>query len=663
MKADSIPPQQELAATLGNSVSMQHSAEEHSSKPDARTPSIVPASPSYERLRALVIGIDDYPSYTKLRGAVADAGDMFGFLTQFMGVPEANIERLLDQQASREAILCAIKAMIQDDRIVRGDPILFYFAGHGCRVLPPKDWKLEGTNIHIEMLCPHDFKRSTSEHEYVEGIPDIMMNDLLSQLAHAKGNNITVILDCCHSGSATRDGSPKTEDLLRSVDVSSHRLRFSGAQSFQDIHVDRVKSRRLRVTPDDNVGMASHVLLAACSENGYAYESAANHRGNFTFQLLASLRDHRGQYSKLTYNSVIDILPKLQHRQSPQCFGVHRSRYLFTSEVPTGTRIRYPIKFSSTIPIILAGSAQGITVGSHFELFGSQHPETPFARGTALKVNAHTTEMEVVGDVGDKSCAWAVQIGVGDSAAVIIAQEDDNELTSAVHNALQQAPEPRFRQCFPKIVAQKAPRYFPRLFGLNPPDAHEVLIRKVGDKAVFEIADPFCLGVGLRHVSGGIPLGSPQPLLAALHHAADFFFHLRRAGEHENISMGITLEMYETALQDNHEPQAYIPKDTTNRIGDDGIARISAVAGINRIPYCLKISSKFERPLYASVISFNMSDLNIQHIYTLPSSKRLEPCIPSDDSLSLGFSYRPKSSICRAYLRDLCLAIPEAADP
>ena len=64
-----------------------------------------------------------------------------------------------------------------------------------------------------ETIVPHDSRTND-----VFDIPDKTMAALLERLAAAKGKHITVVLDCCHSGSGTRKvGGPGTA-LTRRVE-------------------------------------------------------------------------------------------------------------------------------------------------------------------------------------------------------------------------------------------------------------------------------------------------------------------------------------------------------------------------------------------------------------------------------------------------------------
>jgi hypothetical protein len=114
----------------------------------------------------------------------------------------------------------------------------------------------------------------------------------------------TVIFDCCHAGSSTRDGF-NMGLLPRGIELSKDYLILSSIdEDFRDIY------RKGKVPKGYEMeGLASHVLLAACSFSESAYES--NGRGHFTQSLVTFLYDIATRGNKATYVDVIEHLPEL----------------------------------------------------------------------------------------------------------------------------------------------------------------------------------------------------------------------------------------------------------------------------------------------------------------------------------------------------------------
>ncbi|KAH0832380.1 peptidase C14, caspase domain-containing protein [Lanmaoa asiatica] len=153
---------------------------------------------SMQNMFALIIGIDDYISCRKLRGAVADAKSVKEYLEEVLQVPQDHIRTLFDHQATRSAIIKAFRDLRSDQRIENGDPIVIFYAGHGGELPAPLFWGPWGVESKIQCLLPQDYKGST-----IYPIPDCTIGALIQDIAKEKGNNISVIFDCCHSASGT----------------------------------------------------------------------------------------------------------------------------------------------------------------------------------------------------------------------------------------------------------------------------------------------------------------------------------------------------------------------------------------------------------------------------------------------------------------------------
>ena len=141
------------------------------------------------RFFALIVGIDHYKnSVNDLKGCVTDSTNVVTFLEETFCGSARHIKHLQNEQATREQILSAFeKHLIGNDKIMLGDPILFYFAGHGSSVKAP-----EGShtpNKMWEAICPYDDRTGTGS-EQVWGIPDRTYNALMQRLAYIKGGNV-----------------------------------------------------------------------------------------------------------------------------------------------------------------------------------------------------------------------------------------------------------------------------------------------------------------------------------------------------------------------------------------------------------------------------------------------------------------------------------------
>ncbi|KAK0243748.1 hypothetical protein EDD85DRAFT_945078 [Armillaria nabsnona] len=261
---------------------------------------------------ALVIGIDEYKFVEPkqdLHSAVRDADEVNRYLLNDRGVPEANIINLRNGRATRLAIIEVFIELKNDLRITPGEvAIIIYFAGHGAVAHKPSAWKnWETPDDKVKMLCPADINPGINRKDKVDGIPDRMPSQLILDLSKAKGNNITLILDCCHAA----DLSPTCDEHIYSQESLTRSVQ-EGVSYF-----------------------GSHVLLAACKRTQRAWEDGNN--GIFMTALLRSLRKAASSDLQPMYDSLMNGLPTMRGDQTPHWDGKHVHQFIFDSwQVPAG---------------------------------------------------------------------------------------------------------------------------------------------------------------------------------------------------------------------------------------------------------------------------------------------------------------------------------------
>lgn len=273
---------------------------------------------------ALLIGIDRYQTQPALRGCVNDIQAMCSILERRYNVPASHLRMLTNEEATRAHILKTFQEFLIDNPdIQRGDQILFHYSGHGSQMpVEPGEVEPDGLN---ETLVPYD-----SRTPGVFDIPDKTLMALLDRLAAAKGDQITVILDSCHSGSGTRRPEDPSAPRVRRVPVDD---RMPPADLDADIRA-RVSSRAAGPSGWATANLP-YVLLAACRdrEEAHEYEGKIEHATAwygaltfFTVRLLQALPEDT-TYSEL-HEQVAALVNGYHRNQMPQCEG-DRERQLF----------------------------------------------------------------------------------------------------------------------------------------------------------------------------------------------------------------------------------------------------------------------------------------------------------------------------------------------
>ncbi|NLX98329.1 MAG: DUF4384 domain-containing protein [Rhodopirellula sp.] len=153
---------------------------------------LLPASSSAEHY-ALLVGIDDYPRLRNrnLGGAANDVERLSHVLLREFSFPQQNVSILRNQQATLFAIRQAFQQLA--DRVQPGDTVVFHYSGHGTLLVDDNGDEQDGQD---EALCPHDFAENGAQ-----ALRDDELDQMLAKLGPV---HIAVLLDCCHSGTATK---------------------------------------------------------------------------------------------------------------------------------------------------------------------------------------------------------------------------------------------------------------------------------------------------------------------------------------------------------------------------------------------------------------------------------------------------------------------------
>ncbi|TFY62658.1 hypothetical protein EVJ58_g3722 [Rhodofomes roseus] len=388
------------------------------------------------RIFALIVAVDVYRSARvhNLSGCANDAREFEAFLKDVLRVPDQRIMTLCNAEATRYAIIDAFKKHLLENREIQdGDALVFFFSGHGSYGRASDVWSTE--HDRIELICPYDYL--TEDHNEAKwGIPDRTLSGLMHRLASRKSDNITVILDCCHSGGMSRDlDQVKVENhnlmpvrspsdcTVRSAPVCTIPVPWELDREIWD-HVsgsarDMLSQSSSRATYNLKA-MATHVLLAACRSTEQAKEELCHYkstngmrqdvRGVFSAKLITMLRDlGREGLKNVTYSRLMEqlsrpagpapssssLFPILSlASQHPQCDGIHKDRVLFsTRRLPDIPDSFIMEKVGSTWQV-LAGTLHGIAEGTQFGIPRvAADPQTPNIALEATNVRPLTCEV------------------------------------------------------------------------------------------------------------------------------------------------------------------------------------------------------------------------------------------------------------------------------
>jgi hypothetical protein len=344
---------------------------------------------------ALLIGIDCYlsnqlpegVSYPSLGGCVNDVTLMEEFLRRKLVAPDENILTLTSSVTSAgepiepserwptyENIVKAIQELTE--RAAPGAQVYIHYCGHGGRV-PTWFPELKAADGLDETLVPMDIGKTSARH-----LRDIELAYLLRKMAD-KGLNVTLVLDCCHSGGATRrlrKVMAGEDTWPRGIDNIDTRLRPSASLvASEDELIENWRSlsasaaRGLEMSDNWLWRPQGYVLLAACRPSEYAYECFfdGRRRGVLSYWLLDSLRQlGPGLTYTMLFNRIFGKVHSQFTAQTPMLVG-EGDRVVFGSvKLPPINAVQVLQTDPNNQRVqVLAGRSQGVDEGAIFVVY------------------------------------------------------------------------------------------------------------------------------------------------------------------------------------------------------------------------------------------------------------------------------------------------------
>lgn len=264
--------------------------------------------------RALLIGINKYQiPGADLRGCVNDVRNVEAALIEWCGFAKGDITTLTDLDATKKAMETGIKRLMASGQ--KGDTLVLHYSGHGANV-PDADG--DEADERDEILCPTDL-------DWKDPLTDDWLRKTFDRLK--KGVALTVIMDCCHSGTNTRailppDAPIKPRYLPNPWDLmaaeSGRRLRGKVTGEL------RRSSRSARKAKDIVSAQLPELLVTGCRDTQTSADAFIDgvYTGALTYALVDAMNQAKG---KLTYREWHDrasaVLKTKRFDQVPQLEG------------------------------------------------------------------------------------------------------------------------------------------------------------------------------------------------------------------------------------------------------------------------------------------------------------------------------------------------------
>ena len=254
------------------------------------------------RKRALLVGVNNYPDtrWIALEGAVNDVKLQQELLIHRFGFQSDQILLLTDHEATRENILQAF-----EEHLIQwaqpGDVVVFHFSGHGSQVFDPDQIFQDGqvsTIVPVDSILPPGYPNKGGK------VNDITGHTLWLLMQAINTENVTFILDSCHSGGArkgiltvrSRPGNRELKELNRTENSNIQLLASPQEQEYQKQLMSRLNLTASDLATERKKGVPKGIMLAAARNDQAAIDASFGDTaaGIFTYTLTRYLWQQTG---------------------------------------------------------------------------------------------------------------------------------------------------------------------------------------------------------------------------------------------------------------------------------------------------------------------------------------------------------------------------------
>jgi len=303
--------------------------------------------------RALLVGINYEGTGYPLKGCINDVNNLKSALVD-KGFTE--IETIIEKEATTVAILAGLRRLV--DGALPGDVLVFHYSGHGSQTFST----LEPDALD-EIICPVDIDWKKNV------ITDNELKEIFNPVPN--GVNITVLLDCCHSGHGMDHDEtaplviPKDLENIPEVKVVkksiNERYLPPPARILNKAKKNKMVLREWSTSRDIN---KTALLIAGCMPNQTSADATISGvpQGAATASLLLALKNNPDISYLDLINSMNGFMSKNRFTQRPQLDGsshLYGKRFLETwAEIADPVPVA-PIPSVQPVPATPVDSSSG----------------------------------------------------------------------------------------------------------------------------------------------------------------------------------------------------------------------------------------------------------------------------------------------------------------
>lgn len=353
---------------------------------------------SGSKTHVILIGIDEYnhPGSPNLQVCLEDVRGVKQFLDNAFTQSDMTVlTSPLDSSLQSKQVPTLVNVINAFDRLIRNvtakDSIYIYFTGHGSRI-PTKYPGLKGQGSWDESLV--FLPDSTGRNDVLS---DIEVATYLKRMTDT-GATVTLLLDCCFAGGATRTSNIDTNEST-GKGISLDPATLSQRDALVPPEIIQATWRKKSVGESRSSRALTHWLMgtegvefmAACRDDEIAWPMPRGHprRSVFTHCLLETLNHHRTHVRQMTCSMIFNQTCREKERSLAQqylqnsqnfVFGGKRHRRFLDGIIQPPTEILVSSLFTLASGITRAefdtGSVHGAFKGQKLAIYA---PGTTFA--------------------------------------------------------------------------------------------------------------------------------------------------------------------------------------------------------------------------------------------------------------------------------------------
>lgn len=273
----------------------------------------------YAEKYALIIAVGDYPKKTGW-SSISSVNDV-PLIEQTLlnqGFAEDNIQVLINEEATFNGITSALNILLGE--IKPDDIVVIHYSGHGQQIFDDNGEEIDGKD---EALVPYDaWVRYTHNYKGENHLRDDDLGNYITKFRNTLGANgqLLLLLDSCHSGSATRGGKARGSQGVFAPE--GWKPKTTGVTAGSDMKEETKEKLSNNAAP--------FVLISGASANELNYEYKGQGSLSYAFSKAMSNLGENFSYNQL-FAKIEAEMNIISPKQSPTIEG-EKNVALFKNE-------------------------------------------------------------------------------------------------------------------------------------------------------------------------------------------------------------------------------------------------------------------------------------------------------------------------------------------